>query len=116
MTPALSILLVVLGQAHPAQSPAKAKPKLAVFDVQALSGVTADLAQSVSGVLVVEVRKRASDYSVIGADEIRSLLNAERMRQQMGCCKRLASRRLAGRWGPRRSSTVSSPSWGRSMS
>lgn len=82
-----AIVLFSLSLLAEPKSPPKvaSKPRLAVMDVKPLNGVTPDLAAAVSSALVLELRKSATEYSVISTDEIRTLLTVERQRSQLGC-------------------------------
>ncbi len=60
-------------------------PRIAVMDVTPRGGVTADIASTVSEALVVEVRKRSPGVSVVGAEEIRSMIGMAAEKQKLGC-------------------------------
>jgi hypothetical protein len=59
--------------------------RIVVLDVKPRVGVSNELAQAVTDDVVVEIRKRAKGISVVGAEEIRSMLGHEQERQKMGC-------------------------------
>jgi len=66
-------------------APPPATPKLAVLDVRAQAGVPANVADTVTSATTAAIRTRATEYTVIGLDEIRSLLALEKQKQQVGC-------------------------------
>ena len=57
-----------------------AAPRLAVLDVQARVGVSADLATALSDAVVVEVRRQNPGVGVVGSDEVRTMLSMEKQR------------------------------------
>ncbi len=59
--------------------------RIAVMDVQVRSGVSRDVGQTLSDDLVTEVRKRRPQAIIIGASEIRSMLQMQGERQKLGC-------------------------------
>ncbi len=55
------------------------------MDIVPLNGVAPELAAALTSALVPKIRQNATDYSVLGSDEIRTLLTMERQKQQLGC-------------------------------
>jgi hypothetical protein len=66
-------------------SVAAATPRIAVMDVAPRGGVSADIATTISDALVLEVRKRSPGVSVVGAEEIRSMMGLAAEKQKLGC-------------------------------
>jgi len=62
-----------------------AQPRLAVLDVRAGVGISPDLARGLGEALTHEVRRRNPDLDVLGATEIRSMLEMQRERSKLGC-------------------------------
>jgi len=75
----LPLLALALSAAHPAQQ------KIAVMDVVIQAGAPAGAGQILSEAIVAEVRKRQPRASVISAEEIRSMVQVEGAKQQLGC-------------------------------
>jgi hypothetical protein len=74
-----SLIALALSAAHPAQ------PKIAVMDVVIKSGAPAGAGQVLSEAIVAEVRKRSPNAQVLSAEEIRSMIQVEGEKQQLGC-------------------------------
>ena len=74
-----SLIALALSAAHPAQ------PKIAVMDVVLKAGAPAGAGQILSEAIVNEVRKREPGAQVISAEEIRSMIQVEGEKQQLGC-------------------------------
>jgi len=74
-----SLIALTLSAAHPAQ------PKIAVMDVVLKAGAPAGAGQILSEAIVAEVRKREPRASVVSAEEIRSMIQVEGDKQQLGC-------------------------------
>jgi hypothetical protein len=68
-----------------AASAAAAPPRIAVLDVKALVGVSEQLGQAVTNVVVLETRRHATGRSVIGADEVRAMVGLQREKSLLGC-------------------------------
>jgi hypothetical protein len=66
-------------------APPPPKPKLAVVDIRAQTGVSAELAATLTSATAAAVRARATDYAVVDADQIRSLFALQKQRQLLGC-------------------------------
>jgi hypothetical protein len=73
------LIALALSAAHPAQ------PKIAVMDVVLKAGAPAGAGQILSEAIVAEVRKREPGAQVISAEEIRSMIQVEGEKQQLGC-------------------------------
>jgi hypothetical protein len=58
---------------------------IAVLDVKPRVGVTSELAQGITDAVVTEVRRRRPKATVIGSEEIRSMMGFERQKQNLGC-------------------------------
>ncbi len=74
-----SLIALTLSAAHPAQ------PKIAVMDVVLKAGAPAGAGQILSEAIVAEVRKREPKAQVVSAEEIRSMVQVEGEKQQLGC-------------------------------
>ncbi len=74
-----SLIALALSAAHPAQ------PKIAVMDVVLKAGAPAGAGQILSEAIVAEVRKREPGAQVVSAEEIRSMVQVEGEKQQLGC-------------------------------
>ena len=74
-----SLIALTLSAAHPAQ------PKIAVMDVVLKAGAPAGAGQILSEAIVAEVRKREPRAQVVSAEEIRSMIQVEGDKQQLGC-------------------------------
>ena len=62
-----------------------AQPKLAVLDVRPGVGISPELARGLSESLTHEVRRRNPDVDVLGATEIRAMLEVQAERSKLGC-------------------------------
>jgi tetratricopeptide (TPR) repeat protein len=74
-------------------------PRIAVLDVRPHGGVTADFAQGVTSVVVLNVRKTASGATVVGADEIRAMIGLEHQKQLLGCTESSCLAEIGGALG-----------------
>ncbi len=61
------------------------QPRLAVLDVRAGVGISPELARGLGDALTHEVRRRNPDVDVLGATEIRSMLEVQREKSKLGC-------------------------------
>ena len=94
--------ILALALSLSASPSAPKKPRLAVLDIQNLVGVSPELAQGMTAALVVAIRESAVDYSVISADEIKAMLQAERTKQQLGCVEASCLAEIGGALGAAR--------------
>ncbi len=62
-----------------------AQPRLAVLDVRAGVGISPELARGLGDALTHEVRQRNPGVDVLGATEIRSMLEVQREKSRLGC-------------------------------
>jgi hypothetical protein len=62
-----------------------AQPRLAVLDVRAGVGISPELARGLGDALTHEVRRRNPGVDVLGATEIRSMLEVQREKSKLGC-------------------------------
>jgi hypothetical protein len=62
-----------------------AQPRLAVLDVRAGVGISPELARGLGEALTHEVRRRNPETDVLGATEIRSMLEVQREKSKLGC-------------------------------
>jgi hypothetical protein len=62
-----------------------AQPRLAVLDVRAGVGISPELARGLGDALTHEVRRRNPGVDVVGATEIRSMLEVQREKSKLGC-------------------------------
>jgi hypothetical protein len=74
--PAPALLACALAAAPP--------PSLAVLDLSAHEGVTADLARTLSELLVVDVREAAPGVRVFGSADVTSLINFQEEKTKLG--------------------------------
>ena len=91
----------------PQLAPAVAKPKpriprIAVLDVRPHGGVSADISQGVTSVVVLDVRKAAQGATVVGADEIRAMIGLEHEKQLLGCTEGSCLAEIGGALGAER--------------
>src|SRR5580698_5796536 len=77
--PVWSLIALALCAAHAPQA------KIAVMDVVMKAGAPAGAGQILSEAIVAEVRKREPRAQVISAEEIRSMIQVEGEKQQLGC-------------------------------
>jgi hypothetical protein len=78
---------------------AAAPQTIAVLDLKAHEGVSADLAQSLTEQIVFAVRDEAKGDHVIGSTDIASLLGFERQRSLLGCQESSCLAELGGALG-----------------
>ena len=74
-----SLIALALSATYPVQ------PKIAVMDVVLKAGAPAGAGQILAEAIVAEVRKREPSAQVISAEEIRSMIQVEGEKQQLGC-------------------------------
>jgi hypothetical protein len=79
---ATSVALLLLLQAAPS---GKTEQSVVVLDIQAGHGVPADLASALTDSLEVQVRHRATGYRVIGASDVRSMIQFDAQKTKLGC-------------------------------
>ncbi len=65
--------------------PPKANPSVVVLDIQSGHGVSPDLAAALNDSLEVAVRKGAQGYRVIGASDVRAMLQFDAQKSKLGC-------------------------------
>lgn len=68
-----------------AAPPGKVDKSVVVLDIQAGHGVPADLASALTDSLEVQVRHRASGYRVIGASDVRAMIQFDAQKSKLGC-------------------------------
>ena len=89
--------------APPVAQPAKPHlPRIAVLDMQAHGGVSADFVQGITSVVVHDVRERAADTAVVGSDDIRALVGLEHQKQLLGCTNVSCLAEIGGALGAER--------------
>src|ERR1700722_7870584 len=77
-------LVLLLLSAKPAPA-APATVRIVVTDVKPRVGVSKELAQGIPDELGTEVRKRAPNATVLGAEDIRSMIGMQQQKQSLGC-------------------------------
>ena len=80
----MMLLLLVALAAAPAPPVAVQKPRLAVLDLVAGSGVETNVTQPLSEALTAEVQRRGF-FDVVSQRDINTMLGLERQKQMMGC-------------------------------
>jgi TolB-like protein len=73
--------------------------KLAAMDIQAREGVTPGLAQIVTDAVVLEIRRRARDMTVIASEDLRNLMGFETQKQKLGCQEMACLAEIGGALG-----------------
>jgi tetratricopeptide (TPR) repeat protein len=94
-------------EAPPTPPPAEPAPKpkqghIAVLDIRPHGSVSQDIAQGVTSVTVLDVRKLAAGAVVVGADEIRAMMGLERQKQLLGCTESSCLAEIGGALGAER--------------
>ncbi len=79
-----------------------AAPRIAVMDVKVRGGVSGEVASTVSEAVVVEVRRRSPGASVIGAEEIRSMIGVAVEKAKLGCDDMACLAEIGGALGAER--------------
>lgn len=84
----LKLLIFILALANcslATAAEAARRPKLAVMPLKPLGGVSADVAEILTGIVTSQVTKMKLFDQVISAEDIDAVLKAERMKDALGC-------------------------------
>ena len=77
-------------------------PRIAVLDVRRHGGVSEDIAQGVTSLVVLDVRKQAIGAAIVGADEIRAMIGLEHEKSLLGCSDSSCLAEIGGALGAER--------------
>jgi len=85
---------------EPTAAVAKPKPQgIAVFDLEPVNGVSADLAKLLTESLLTRLAKSRRFASVVGGSDIRAMLDMEQQKQVLGCGNEQCLAELGGALG-----------------
>ena len=90
---------VWLGVVAAPPAPAPERPGLAVFDIEAVNGVSAGLAKLLTESLLTRLNRSRRFGSVIGGSDIRAMLDMEQQKQVLGCGDEACLAELGGALG-----------------
>ena len=94
--------LAVATPAKPEAKPALRVPRIAVLDIRPHGAVSQDIAQGVTAVTVLDIRRRAAPAMVVGADEIRTMVGFEHEKELLGCTEGSCIAEIGGALGAER--------------
>ena len=93
----LSAVWLGLIAAPPVDAPEK--PGVAVFDIEAMNGVSPGLAKLLTESLLTRLNRSRRFGSVIGGSDIRAMLDMEQQKQALGCADEACLAELGGALG-----------------